>query len=97
MKAQSQPSPDPRHDRAGRVRRQVRLRLRRDRPCFAVSESARTALLNQCVAAVNAHDQDALLALFAEDATWTSDGGRSIFERVCLLESEHRVHHTTWR
>jgi hypothetical protein len=46
---------------------------------------------------VNAHDQDALLALFAEDATWTSDGGRSIFERVCLLESEHRVHHTTWR
>jgi RNA polymerase sigma-70 factor, ECF subfamily len=56
----------------------ARVRVRRDRPRFAASESARTALLNQFVAAVNARDQDALLALFAEGATWTSDGGGQV-------------------
>src|SRR5688500_11520884 len=45
----------------------ARLRVRRDRPRFTVSESARTALLNRFVTAVHAHDQEALLALFAED------------------------------
>jgi RNA polymerase sigma-70 factor (ECF subfamily) len=56
----------------------ARVRVRRDRPRFAVSESTRVALLNQFVAAMNARDQDALLALFAEDATWTSDGGGQV-------------------
>jgi RNA polymerase sigma-70 factor, ECF subfamily len=56
----------------------ARVRVRQDRPRFAASESARTALLNQFVAAVNARDQEALLALFAEDATWTSDGGGQV-------------------
>jgi RNA polymerase sigma-70 factor, ECF subfamily len=56
----------------------ARVRVRRDRPRFEVSESARVALLNQFVAAINARDQDALLALFAEDATWTSDGGGQV-------------------
>jgi hypothetical protein len=54
---------------------QARERVRRDRPRFAVSESARLALLNQFVAAMTARDQDALLALFAQNAIWTSDGG----------------------
>jgi RNA polymerase sigma-70 factor, ECF subfamily len=56
----------------------ARVRVRRDRPRFAVSDTARTALLNQFVAAVNARDREALLALFAEDATWTSDGGGKV-------------------
>jgi RNA polymerase sigma-70 factor, ECF subfamily len=56
----------------------ARVRVRRDRPRFAVSDTTRLALLNQFVAAVNARDQDALLALFAEDATWTSDGGGQV-------------------
>jgi RNA polymerase sigma-70 factor (ECF subfamily) len=56
----------------------ARERVRRDRPRFAVSESARRALLNQFVAAMTARDQDALLALFAQDATWTSDGGGQV-------------------
>jgi RNA polymerase sigma-70 factor (ECF subfamily) len=43
-----------------------------------VSETARFALLNQFVAAVHAPDQDALLGLFAADATWTSDGGGQV-------------------
>jgi RNA polymerase sigma-70 factor, ECF subfamily len=56
----------------------ARVRVRHDRPRFAVSESARVALLNQFVAALNARDQDVLFALFAEDATWTSDGGGQV-------------------
>jgi RNA polymerase sigma-70 factor (ECF subfamily) len=56
----------------------ARVRMRRDQPRFAVSESARLALLNQFVAAMTARDQEALLALFAADATWTSDGGGQV-------------------
>jgi RNA polymerase sigma-70 factor, ECF subfamily len=56
----------------------ARVRVRRARPRFAVSDTARIALLNQFVAAINARDQDTLLALFAEDATWTSDGGGQV-------------------
>lgn len=56
----------------------ARERVRRARPRFAASESARLALLNQFVAAMTARDQDALLALFAQGATWTSDGGGQV-------------------
>ena len=69
----------------------ARLRVRRDRPRFAVSESARTALLNQFVAAVNARDQDALLALFAEDATWTSDGGGQVVAARQVVRGAERL------
>jgi len=53
----------------------ARERVHRDRPRFQVSEAARIRLLEKFVAALHAEDQQALLALFAEDATWTSDGG----------------------
>lgn len=53
----------------------ARERVHRDRPRFQVSEAARTRLLDRFMAALQAQDHDALLALFAEDATWTSDGG----------------------
>jgi RNA polymerase sigma-70 factor (ECF subfamily) len=53
----------------------ARERVRRDRPRFEVSEAARVRLLERFVAALHAQDQEALLSLFAEDATWTSDGG----------------------
>jgi RNA polymerase sigma-70 factor (ECF subfamily) len=53
----------------------ARERVRRDRPRFRVSEVARTRLLERFVAALHAQDHGAMLALFAEDATWTSDGG----------------------
>ena len=56
----------------------ARGRVRHARPRFVVSETARIALLNQFVAAVHARDQDALLGLFAADATWTSDGGGQV-------------------
>jgi RNA polymerase sigma-70 factor, ECF subfamily len=69
----------------------ARLRVRRDRPRFTVSESARTALLNRFVAAVHAHDQEALLALFAEDATWTSDGGGQVAAARRVVRGAARV------
>jgi RNA polymerase sigma-70 factor (ECF subfamily) len=53
----------------------ARERVQRDRPRFAVSEATRTQLLERFVAALQAEDQEALLALFAQEATWTSDGG----------------------
>jgi RNA polymerase sigma-70 factor (ECF subfamily) len=56
----------------------ARERVRRDRPRFTVSESAHRALLHQFVAAMTTRDQDALRALFTQDATWTSDGGGQV-------------------
>jgi RNA polymerase sigma-70 factor, ECF subfamily len=67
------------------------VRVRRDRPRFAVSEDARTALLKQFVAAVHARDQDALLALFAEDAPWTSDGGGQVVAARQVVRGAERL------
>src|SRR5262249_28422460 len=53
----------------------AREHVRRERPRFHVSEAARAKLLERFVAALRAQDHSALLALFAQDATWTSDGG----------------------
>jgi len=53
----------------------ARDRVRRDRPRFQVSESARRRLLEQFIGAIQSGSKEVLLGLFAEDATWTSDGG----------------------
>jgi len=53
----------------------ARERVRRGRPRFAVSKAASANLLARFIAALNADDHETLLALFADDATWTSDGG----------------------
>ena len=53
----------------------ARQRVRRDRPRFHASEAAHQALVAKFAAALQSADQAALLALFAEDATWTGDGG----------------------
>jgi RNA polymerase sigma-70 factor (ECF subfamily) len=53
----------------------ARERVRRDRPRFQVSESARQKLLEKFIAAFQAADRKQLLAMFAPDATWTADGG----------------------
>ena len=53
----------------------ARTRVRGDRKRFDVTESARTALLQRFLSAVEERDEKALLALFAPDATWTADGG----------------------
>ena len=53
----------------------ARERVRDDRKRFDVTESAKARLLQRFMAAVEARDEQALLGLFAPDATWTADGG----------------------
>ncbi len=53
----------------------ARERVRGERKRFEVTESAKTALLQRFLAAMEARDEQALLELFAPDATWTADGG----------------------
>jgi RNA polymerase sigma-70 factor (ECF subfamily) len=42
---------------------------------FQASEAAKADLLRTFTAALEAKDEQALLALFAPDATWTADAG----------------------
>jgi RNA polymerase sigma-70 factor, ECF subfamily len=70
--------------------RRARERVHRDRPRFQVSDAARTRLLEKFVTALHAEDHDALLALFAKDATWTSDGGgKAKAARKVIHGAEH--------
>lgn len=77
----------------------ARERVRRDRPRFAVREAS-ARLLARFVAALNADDHEALLALIAEDATWTSDGGsKAIAARKVVHGARHvaRFARGIWR
>jgi RNA polymerase sigma-70 factor (ECF subfamily) len=53
----------------------ARDRVRRDQPRFEASEKDRLRLMEKFATAIDANDEQTLLALFAEDATLTSDGG----------------------
>jgi RNA polymerase sigma-70 factor (ECF subfamily) len=53
----------------------ARERVRGERKRFDVDESVKASLLQTFLAAMEARDEQALLALFAPDATWTADGG----------------------
>ena len=53
----------------------ARQRVRRDERRFDVPDEAKTGMLQKFVAAVEAHDERALLALFTPDAEWIADGG----------------------
>jgi RNA polymerase sigma-70 factor (ECF subfamily) len=53
----------------------ARERVRGDRKRFDVTESVKVELLQKFMAAAEARDEQALLALFAPDAIWTADGG----------------------
>ncbi|HEX2491720.1 MAG TPA: RNA polymerase sigma factor SigJ [Blastocatellia bacterium] len=53
----------------------ARERVRRDQPRFEASEEDRLRLMEKFATAIDANDEQTLLALFAEDATLTSDGG----------------------
>jgi RNA polymerase sigma-70 factor, ECF subfamily len=53
----------------------ARSRVRGERKRFEASASAKAALLQQFTEAMRARNEQALLALFAPDATWIADGG----------------------
>jgi RNA polymerase sigma-70 factor, ECF subfamily len=53
----------------------ARERVRGDRKRFDVDETVKAELLQKFLAAMEARDEAALLALFAPEAAWTADGG----------------------
>ena len=53
----------------------ARERVRGERKRFETTEAAKAALLQRFLAAVEARDEQALLSLFAPDASWTADSG----------------------
>jgi RNA polymerase sigma-70 factor (ECF subfamily) len=56
----------------------ARERVRDSKARFAVPLETKERLLEQLLAAIGADDQKALLALVADDATWTGDGGGKV-------------------
>lgn len=53
----------------------ARRRVREERPRVRVSAAARERLVESLMRAIELRDRDALLAIFAQEATLTSDGG----------------------
>jgi RNA polymerase sigma-70 factor (ECF subfamily) len=56
----------------------ARERVRDERKRFDATEATKAALLQQFMDAMEARDEQALLSLFAPDATWTADGGGKV-------------------
>ena len=69
----------------------ARKRVRRDRPRFQVSEAARRQLLETFCKAIQTSDTNTLLALFAEDATWTADGGGKVAAASKMVQGGARI------
>lgn len=69
----------------------ARKRVRERRPRVQVSEAARGALLQRFVHAIRTQDKDALLALLAEGAGWTSDGGGKARAALKVIRGRERV------
>lgn len=84
----------------------ARARVRDDRARFAVAPETKERLVEQFLTAIQTQNQEAILALVAEDATWTSDsGGRVSAARNVIhgaghiarfvLGIEHKLGHLT--
>lgn len=69
----------------------ARSRVRSGRPRMRVSHAAQQRLLETFVQAMQARDRDALLALFAEEAAWTSDGGGKTKAALKVVRGRDRV------
>lgn len=66
-------------------------RVRAERPRVEVSPAAARHLLQTFGEALKAPDQDTLLNLFAEEATWTSDGGGKAKAARKVLHGRERI------
>jgi RNA polymerase sigma-70 factor (ECF subfamily) len=69
----------------------ARARVRAERPRFRVAPETTARLLDRFIAALEAGDRDALLALVAEDATWTSDSGGRVRAARNVLHGALRI------
>lgn len=68
----------------------ARTRVQTDQPRFEASEDDRKRLIQKFTAAVAASDEQALLSLFAEDATLTPDsGGKVTAAREVIFGNTH--------
>ena len=71
----------------------ARERVRGERKRFETTEAAKTALLQRFLAAVEARDEQALLPMFAPDASWTADsGGKTPAAPRPILGAERIAH-----
>jgi RNA polymerase sigma-70 factor, ECF subfamily len=66
-------------------------RVRAERPRVEVPEDAKRRLLDRFMAAIQAQDEAALLALLAPDSAWTSDGGGKARAALRVLRGAHKV------
>ena len=66
-------------------------RVRAERTRFAAPPDAQARLLHRFLDALAADDQDALLGLFAADATFTSDGGGKVSAARRVLVGPERI------
>jgi RNA polymerase sigma-70 factor (ECF subfamily) len=69
----------------------ARERVRTNRPRFAAPPEAKERLLGRFITALQAADKDAMLALFAKDVTWTSDGGGKVNAARRVLHGDERI------
>jgi RNA polymerase sigma-70 factor (ECF subfamily) len=69
----------------------ARERVRKERPRFTVDPEQHRLLLGRFVEAAREADENALLTLFAENATWTSDGGGKATAAVNVLHGRETL------
>ncbi|MGD8289262.1 MAG: sigma factor-like helix-turn-helix DNA-binding protein, partial [Gemmatimonadota bacterium] len=69
----------------------ARDRVRTPKARFAVSPAVVDGLFDQLESALRQDDEEALLALFAPDATFTSDGGGKVNAARRVIRGAHRV------
>ena len=66
-------------------------RLRADRPRVEVNPAAARHLLKTFADAVRAQDRATLMRIFAEEATWTSDGGGNAKAALKVIHGRERI------
>jgi RNA polymerase sigma-70 factor (ECF subfamily) len=69
----------------------AKVRVRSGRPRFSGDVESQRALLQRFLDALAADDKDAMLALFAPDATFTSDGGGKVPAARNILDGPERI------
>lgn len=69
----------------------ARVRVRRDKPRFEVSEAAHQRLLRRYLDALNTRDEAKLVALFAEDATLVTDGGGKVVAALNVIRGADKI------
>jgi RNA polymerase sigma-70 factor (ECF subfamily) len=69
----------------------AKARVREGRPRFAPPAEQQDALLRQFLHALATDDKDAMLAMFAPDATFTGDGGGKVSSVMNVLVGPERI------